>query len=199
MDVRAASVKELREQTGAGMMDCKKALTESGGSLDRAVDYLRQKGLASAARKEGRMTAEGLVGSYIHGGGRIGVLVELNCETDFVARTSEFQGLLKDLAMQIAASNPRYIRREDIAANTLERERAIYQQQAVDMGKPQNLADKIVDGKMQRFFSEVCLLEQAFIKDPDQNVAKRLQETVARLGENIQVRRFVRFHVGEEL
>ena len=145
------------------------------------------------------MTAEGLVGSYIHGGGRIGVLVELNCETDFVARTSEFQGLLKDLAMQIAASNPRYIRREDIAANTLERERAIYQQQAVDMGKPQNLADKIVDGKMQRFFSEVCLLEQAFIKDPDQNVAKRLQETVARLGENIQVRRFVRFHVGEEL
>ena len=199
MDVSAVSVKELREQTGAGMMDCKKALTESGGSLDRAVDYLRQKGLASAARKEGRMTAEGLVGSYIHGGGRIGVLVELNCETDFVARTSEFQGLLKDLAMQIAASNPRYIRREDIAANTLERERAIYQQQAVDMGKPQNVADKIVDGKMQRFFSEVCLLEQAFIKDPDQNVAKRLQETVARLGENIQVRRFVRFHVGEEL
>jgi len=197
MDVSAASVKELREKTGAGMMDCKKALLESGGDMEKAVDYLRQKGLALAARKEGRAAVEGLVGSYIHGGGKIGVLVELNCETDFVARTPEFQGLLKDIAMQIAAANPRYIRREDVPEDELGRERQIYHQQAIESGKPAKVMDKIVGGKMERFYSEVCLLEQEFIKDADRQVGDLIRDVVGRLGENIQVRRFVRYHIGE--
>lgn len=198
MDVSAASVKELREKTGAGIMDCKKALAESGGDVDQAVDVLRRKGLASAAKKMGRVTAEGLVGAYIHAGGKIGVLLELNCETDFVARTPEFQVLVKDLAMQIAAANPRYIRPEEISPEELEKEKAIYRQQAIDSGKPEGVVDKIVEGKMERFYSEVCLLEQAFIKDPDRKVADLLRDAIARLGENIQVRRFVRYHLGEE-
>ena len=197
MDVSAAAVKELREKTGAGMMDCKKALLESGGDMEKAVDYLRQKGLALAARKEGRAAVEGLVGSYIHGGGKIGVLVELNCETDFVARTPEFQGLLKDIAMQIAAANPRYIRREDVPEDELGRERQIYHQQAIESGKPEKVMDKIVGGKMERFYSEVCLLEQEFIKDPDRQVGDLIRDVVGRLGENIQVRRFVCYHIGE--
>ncbi len=178
-------------------MDCKKALQESAGDLEKAVDYLRQKGLALASRKEGRVVAEGLVGSYIHGGGKIGVLVELNCETDFVARTPEFQTLLKDLAMQIAATNPRYIRREDVSEDELGRERQIYHQQAIESGKPEKVLGKIVDGKIERFYSEVCLLEQDFIKDSDRQVRDLIKATVGRLGENIQVRRFVRYHVGE--
>lgn len=197
MDVSAASVKELREKTGAGIMDCKKALAESGGDVEQAVDVLRRKGLASAAKKMGRVVAEGLVGAYIHAGGKIGVLLELNCETDFVARTPEFQALLKDLAMQIAAANPRYIRPEEVSPEELEKEQAIYRQQAIDSGKPQRVVDKIVEGKMERFYSEVCLLEQAFIKDPDRKVADLLRDGIARLGENIQVRRFVRYHLGE--
>lgn len=197
MEINASSVRELREKTGAGIMDCKKALVESGGDLEKAVDYLRQKGLALAARKAGRVVGEGLVGTYIHGGGKIGVLVELNCETDFVARTPEFQTLLKDVAMQIAAANPRYVRREDVPSEETEREREIYRRQALDLGKPQNVVGKIVDGKMERFYSEVCLLEQAFIKDPDQQVGDLIQGAVQRLGENIQVRRFVRYHIGE--
>ncbi|MBI2359560.1 MAG: translation elongation factor Ts [Deltaproteobacteria bacterium] len=197
MDVSAASVKELREKTGAGIMDCKKALAESGGSVEQAVDYLRRKGLASAARKMGRVAAEGLVGAYLHAGGKIGVLLELNCETDFVARTPEFQALVKDLAMQIAAANPRYIGPEDVSAQEMEREKAIYRQQALDSGKPEKVVDKIVEGKMERFYSEVCLLEQAFIKDPDRKVADLLHDAIARLGENIRVRRFVRYHLGE--
>jgi elongation factor Ts len=197
MEISALSVKELREKTGAGIMDCKRALLESGGDLERAVDYLRQKGLALAARKEGRVAAEGLVGAYIHGGGKIGVLVELNCETDFVARTPEFQNLLKDVAMQVAAATPRYVRREDVPLEETEREREIYRLQAQDMGKPQKVVDKIVDGKMEHFYSEVCLLEQEFIKDPDRQVEDLIREVVAKVGENIQVRRFARYHVGE--
>jgi elongation factor Ts len=197
MEVSASSVKELREKTGAGVLDCKKALAESGGDLEKAVDYLRRMGLAAAAKKMSRVAAEGLVGAYIHAGGKIGVLVELNCETDFVARTAEFQSLLKDIAMQIAAANPRYVRPEDVPMQELEREREIYRRQALDSGKPEKVIDKIVEGKMERFYSEVCLLEQAFIKDPDQKVKDLIKETVTRLGENIQVRRFVRYHLGE--
>jgi elongation factor Ts len=197
MEISASSVKELREQTGAGVMDCKKALAESNGDLEKAVDYLRQKGLAAATKKMGRTAAEGLVGAYVHAGGKIGVLVELDCETDFVARTAEFQALLKDLAMQVAAANPRYLRREEVSAQELEREREIYRRQALDSGKPEKVADKIVEGKMERFYSETCLLEQAFIKDPDQKVSELIQNAIARMGENIQVRRFVRFQVGE--
>lgn len=197
MEISAAWVRELREKTGAGMMDCKKALLESAGDMEKAVDYLRQKGLALASRKEGRAAAEGLVGSYIHGGGKIGVLVELNCETDFVARTPEFQNLLNDVAMQIAAANPRYIRREDVPEDELERERQIYHQQAIESGKPEKIVGKIVDGKMERFYSEVCLLEQEFIKDPDRQVGDLIKDVVARLGENVQVKRFTRYHIGE--
>lgn len=198
MEVNASSVKDLREKTGAGIMDCKKALAESGGDLEKAVDYLRRKGLAAAAKKMGRVAAEGWIGAYIHPGGKIGVLVELNCETDFVARTAEFQSLLKDIAMQIAAANPRYICPEDVPSEELEREREIYRRQAADSGKPEKVSDKIVEGKMERFYSEACLLEQAFIKDPDHKVGDLVQETIARLGENIQVRRFVRYHLGED-
>lgn len=197
MEVNASSVKELREKTGAGVMDCKKALAESGGDLEKAVDYLRRKGLAAAAKKMGRVAAEGLVGAYIHAGGKIGVLVELNCETDSAARTAEFQALLKDVAMQIAAANPRYVRPEDVTAQEIEREQEIYRRQALDSGKPEKVVEKIVEGKMERFYSEVCLLEQAFIKDPDRKVGELIQETVARLRENIQVRRFARYHLGE--
>ncbi len=197
MEVSAAAVKELREKTGAGVMDCKKALAESGGDLEKAVDYLRQKGLAAAAKKVGRVATEGSVGAYIHAGGKIGVLVELNCETDFVARTPEFQTLLKDIAMQIAAANPRYLRPTDVSEEELGREKEIYRRQALDSGKPEKVVDKIVEGKMDRFFSEVCLLEQAFIKDPDRKVEEIVQEAIAKLGENIQIRRFARYHLGE--
>jgi len=197
MEISALSVKELREKSGAGIMDCKRALLESGGDLEKAVDYLRQKGLALVARKEGRVAAEGLVGAYIHGGGKIGVLVELNCETDFVARTPDFQNLLKDVAMQVAAATPRYVRREDVPLEEAEREREIYRLQAQDMGKPQNIVDKIVAGKMEHFYSEICLLEQEFIKDPDRQVEDLIREVVTKVGENIQVRRFARYHVGE--
>ncbi len=197
MEVNATVVRELRERTGAGIMDCKKALAESGGNLEKAVDYLRQKGLAAAARKVDRVAADGAVGAYVHPGGKIGVLVEINCETDFVARTAEFQALLKDMAMQVAAANPRYVRREEVSADELEKEKAIYCQQALESGKPERVVEKIVEGKMDRFYSEVCLLEQAFIKDPDRKVSDIIHDAVGRLGENIQVRRFARYHLGE--
>ena len=197
MEVNASTVKELREKTGAGVMDCKKALAECAGSLEKAVDYLRQKGLAAAAKKMSRVAAEGLVGAYIHAGGKIGVMVELNCETDFVARTPEYQALLKDIAMQVAAASPRYIRREDVPAEEVERERAIYRSQVLEQGKPEKIVDKIVEGKLDRFYSEICLVEQSFIKDPDKKVGDLLQDAVARMGENIQVRRFMRYQVGE--
>ena len=197
MDVNATVVRELRERTGAGIMDCKKALAESGGNLEKAVDYLRQKGLAAAARKVDRVAADGAVGAYVHPGGKIGVLVEINCETDFVARTAEFQALLKDMAMQVAAANPRYVRREEVSADELEKEKSIYRQQALESGKPERVVEKIVEGKMDRFYSEVCILEQAFIKDPDRKVSDIIHDAVGRLGENIQVRRFARYLLGE--
>lgn len=197
MEVNATLVKELREKTGAGIMDCKRALAETGGDLDNAVNYLRQKGLAAAAKKADRVAADGAVGAYVHPGGKIGVLVEINCETDFVARTTEFQALLKDIAMQVAAANPRYVRREDVSADEIEEERGIYHRQALESGKPEKVVEKIVEGKMERFYSEVCLLEQAFIKDPDHKVADIVNDVVARLKEKIEVRRFARYHLGE--
>jgi elongation factor Ts len=178
-------------------MDCKKALTETEGNLDLAVDYLRKKGLAAAAKRSDRVAADGAVGAYVHPGGKIGVLVELNCETDFVARTTEFQTLLKDIAMQVAAANPRFVRREEVSPAEFEKEKAIYRQQALESGKPEKVVDKIVEGKMDRFYSEVCLLEQPFIKDPDRKVADIVNDAGARLRENIQIRRFARYTLGE--
>lgn len=197
MEVNATAVKELRERTGAGIMDCKKALAETGGSLDKAVDYLRQKGLAAAAKRADRVAADGAIGAYVHPGGKIGVLVEINCETDFVARTTEFQALLKDIAMQIAAANPRFVRREDVSAEESEKEKAIYRQQALESGKPEKVLEKIVEGKMERFYSEVCLLEQPFIKEPERKVSDIVNDAAARLRENIQIRRFARYNLGE--
>jgi elongation factor Ts len=197
MEVSASAVKELREKTGAGMMDCKKALAETGGDVQKAIDYLRQKGLAAAAKKADRVAADGAVGAYVHPGGKIGVLVEINCETDFVARTAEFQSLLKDIAMQVAAANPRYLRREEVPTAELDKEKAIYRQQALETGKPEKVVDMIVEGKIERFYSEACLLEQAFIKDPDKKVTDIVNESIGRLGENIQIRRFSRYHLGE--
>jgi elongation factor Ts len=197
MEVSSTVVKELREKTGAGFMDCKKALTETGGNLEKAVDYLRQKGLAAAAKKADRVAADGAVGAYVHPGGKIGVLVEINCETDFVARTTEFQTLLKDLAMQIAAANPRYVQRADVSGEEIEREREIYLRQAQESGKPEKFIEQIVAGKMERFYSEVCLLEQPFIKDPEKKVSDVLTEAITRLREKIEVRRFARYLLGE--
>ena len=197
MEVNATAVKELREKTGAGIMDCKKALAETGGSLDKAVDYLRQKGLAAPAKRADRVATDGAVGAYVHPGGKIGVLVEINCETDFVARTTEFQALLKDIAMQVAAANPRFVRREDVAAEESEKEKSIYRQQALESGKPEKVVEKIVDGKMERFYSEVCLLEQPFIKEPERKVSDIVNDAAARLRENIQIRRFARYNLGE--
>ena len=197
MEVSASAVKELREKTGAGMMDCKKALAETGGDVQKAIDHLRQKGLAAAAKKADRVAADGAVGAYVHPGGKIGVLVEINCETDFVARTAEFQSLLKDIAMQVAAANPRYLRREEVPAAELDKEKEIYRQQALETGKPEKVIDKIVEGKLERFYAEACLLEQAFIKDPDKKVTDIVNESIGRLGENIQIRRFSRYHLGE--
>ena len=197
MEVNASLVRELRDKTGAGIMDCKRALAESSGDLENAVNYLRQKGLAAAAKKAERVAADGAVGAYVHPGGKIGVLVEINCETDFVARTEEFQTLLKDVAMQIAAANPRFVRPEDVPPDEIKKERDIYRHQALESGKPEKVVEKIVEGKMERFYSEVCLLQQGFIKDPDRKVADILNDAVARLREKIEVRRFSRFHLGE--
>ncbi|MDE0355929.1 MAG: translation elongation factor Ts [Deltaproteobacteria bacterium] len=197
MAIDASLVKQLRDKTGAGFMDCKKALVECEGDFEKSVDHLRAKGLALAARKSEREASEGLVGAYIHGGNKIGVLLEVNCETDFVARTEEFQALVKDLSMQIAAASPRYVRREEVDEEELEREKAIYRQQAEELKKPEPVLAKIVDGKMERFYEEACLMEQAFIKEPTRRVGDLVQDAVARLGENIRVRRFVRYTVGE--
>jgi len=196
-EVTAQMVKELRERTGAGMMDCKNALNESKGDMETAVDTLRKKGLAAAAKKAGRITAEGAVASYIHAGGKIGVLVEVNCETDFVARTDQFQELVRDIAMHIAAAEPRVVRREEVTADLLEREQAIFRDQALASGKPANVVEKIVAGKIEKYYSEFVLLEQPFVKNPDQTVAQLISEKVAKIGENIQVRRFARFKLGE--
>lgn len=197
MSVSASLVKELRERTGAGMMDCKKALTESGGDINKATDYLREKGLAAAAKKASRIASEGLVEAYIHGGGRIGVLVEVNCETDFVAKTDEFRTLVKDIAMQIAAAKPEVVRREEVPSEALEHEMAILRAQATNEGKPANIVEKMVEGRVEKYFKEVCLLEQPFIKEPDITIKQFLIDKIATIGENISIRRFSRFELGE--
>ncbi len=193
----AQDVKNLRERTGAGMMDCKKALTEANGDTEKAIDLLREKGLAAAAKKAGRIAAEGLVESYIHGGGRIGVLVEINCETDFVAKTPEYKEFCRDIAMQIAASSPEYVRREEVPEDVLERERNVARQAAINDGKPEKILDRIVEGRIEKFYKEVCLLEQVYIKDNDKTVQQVITDKIATIGENISVRRFVRYQVGE--
>ena len=197
MEVSANMVKDLREKTGAGMMDCKKALAETGGDFQKALDYLRQKGLATAAKRAGRVASEGRIGAYIHAGGKIGVMVEVNCETDFVAKTDDFQAFAKDIAMHIAASNPSYIRREEVTVEVLEREKEIYRAQARDAKKPEKVIDKIVEGKLEKFYGETCLLEQPFVKDPDLTIQDLLNGLIGKLGEKIEIRRFARFQVGE--
>ncbi len=191
-------VKELREKTGAGILDCQKALTDTGNDIGKAIDFLRKKGLAAAEKKAGRETKEGLVSAYIHPGNRVGVLVEVNCETDFVARNEEFQALVKDIALQIAAAKPLFVKRDDIPAEVLEKEQSIYQAQAKEMGKPESAWPKIVEGKLEKFFQESCLLEQAFIKDPSVTIKDLLTQKIAKIGENIAVRRFTRYQLGHE-
>ena len=197
MTINAKIVKELRDKTGAGMMDCKNALKETQGDLEKAVDHLRKTGIAKAEKKGERTAKEGLVFSYIHHGGRLGVLVELNCETDFVAKTDGFSDLAHSLAMQIAATNPLSIKRDDVDKSLLEREKAIFSEQAKESGKPENILDKIVEGRVEKFFTESCLLEQQFIKDPERKVIDLLTEAVATLGENIIINRFTRYAIGE--
>ena len=197
MSISASAVKELREKTGAGIMDCKRALSTNNGDVEKAITFLREKGLAAAQKKAGRVAADGLVLSYIHGGGKVGVLVEVNCETDFVAKTDGFADLVRDIALHVAALSPQYVRREDVPADIVEKEKAIYAAQARESGKPEQVIQKMIDGKLEKFFKEVCLLEQPFVKNPDQSVEKLIVESVARLGENITVRRFARFKVGE--
>jgi elongation factor Ts len=191
-------VKELREKTGAGILDCQHALKESDNDLDRAVEHLRQKGLATAQKKAGRETNEGTIAAYIHPGSRIGVLVEVNCETDFVARNEEFQAFVKDLALQIAASNPAYVKRDDIPPAVIEKEKQIYQAQAKEMGKPEAAWPKIVEGKIEKFYQEACLMEQVFIKDPTVTIKDLVTQKIAKIGENITIRRFTRYQLGME-
>ncbi len=198
-DISAASVKELRERTGAGMMDCKKALVETNGDVAKAGDYLREKGLAAAAKKSGRVTAEGLVESYIHAGGKIGVLVEINCETDFVAKTDEFKTLVRDIAMQIAAAKPEYVSREEVPEELITKEKEILAAQAANEGKPEKIIQKMVEGRIEKFYKELCLLEQPFVKDPDKTIKQLISEKISKIGENISLRRFVRFELGEGL
>ena len=196
-EITAALVKELRERNGAGMMDCKKALAATEGDMDKAIDFLREKGLAAAAKKAGRIAAEGLVESYIHGGGRIGVLVEVNCETDFVAKTDAFKSLVKDIAMHIAAANPSYLRREEVPAAELEHEKMVLSEQARNEGKPEKIIEKMVTGRIEKYYKEVCLLEQPFVKDPDKTISDLITESIAKIGENIAIRRFTRYQLGE--
>ena len=195
--ISAQAVKELRERTGAGMMECKNALTETGGDMEAAIDILRARGAAKAAKRAEREAREGAIGSYIHMGGRIGVLVEVNCETDFVARNDEFQALVRDIAMHVAAANPVAIRREDFPAEMVERERAVYREQMKESGKPEHIWDRIIDGKIDKFYQEQALLEQPFVKNPDQTVGQLITEVSAKTGEKIEVRRFTRFALGE--
>ncbi|ALP35000.1 elongation factor Ts [Paenibacillus sp. IHB B 3084] len=199
MAVNASAVKELREKTGAGMLDCKKALEEANGDLTKAVEVLREKGLAAAANKAGRIATEGVVESYIHAGGRIGVLVEVNCETDFVAKTDQFRDFVRDIAMHIAASNPRYVRREEVPQEEIEKEKEILKAQALNEGKPEKIVEKMVEGRIGKFYEEFCLLEQSFIKDPDKTISTLINEKISTIGENISLRRFVRFELGEGL
>lgn len=199
MEITTAMVKELREATGAGVLDCRKALEATGGDFDAAVAYLREKGLAEAAKKVDRAAREGVIEAYVHHGSRVGVILELNCETDFVARTEEFRALAHDLALHIAFANPRYLSRDRVPAEVVEEERRIYRTQALEEGKPENVVDRIVQGKLEKFYQSVCLLEQAFIKDEDRTVEQVLKEHTALLGENIVVRRFARYELGESI
>ena len=197
--VKAEDVRKLREKTGAGMMDCKRALVEVDGDFEKAIDLLREKGLAKAAKKADRIASEGLVVSYIHGNGRLGVLLEVNCETDFVARNDEFKAMCHNIAMQVAAANPEYISRDEIPAEVLEKEKAILRAQALNEGKPEKIVEKMVEGRMEKFYQENCLLDQEFIKDPDKSVQQYINEMIAKIGENMNVRRFARFVLGEGL
>ena len=197
MEITAALVKKLREMTGAGMMECKAALTEAKGDIDEATTILRKRGLAHATKKAGRTTNEGSIGSYIHMGGKIGVLVEVNCESDFVARTDDFQALAREIAMHIAAASPLYVRREEVPEDLLERERSIYRSQMEGQNKPPQVIDKIIEGKLNSFYEQVCLLDQPSIRDPKVTIGQLVQQTIAKLGENIAVPRFVRFKLGE--
>jgi elongation factor Ts len=199
MAVNAADVKTLRERTGAGMLDCKKALEEANGDLTKASELLREKGLAAAAKKGDRVATEGTVESYIHGGGRIGVLVEVNCETDFVGKTEQFRAFVKDIAMHIAAANPKFLGREEVSQAELDKEKEILRNQALNEGKPEKIVDKMVEGRMNKYYEENCLLEQAFVKDPDKSITTLLNETIAAIGEKISIRRFARFELGEGL
>ena len=196
MNISSQMVKDLRDKTGAGMMDCKKALSENDGDMEKAIDFLRQKGLAVAAKRSGRATSEGVVETYIHAGGKLGVMVELNCETDFVAKTDDFRQFARDVAMHIAAANPVSLTREDVPVDIVERERQIYMQQALESGKPANIVEKMVVGKIDRFLSEICLLDQQCVKNPEKTIQELMTELVGKMGENISIRRFARFQVG---
>ena len=198
MDIDISLVRDLRQKTGAGIMDCKRALKETQGNIEKAIEFLRQKGLAKTSKRVGRRADEGLIGSYIHPGGRIGVLVEVNCETDFVARTQEFKDLVKDITMHVAAADPQYLSREDIPEKIIQKEKDILRIQAQEMGKPEKVVDRIVEGKIERFFSEVCLLEQAYVKDLDLTVGDLLNSLMGKIGEQISIRRFTRYQLGEE-
>jgi elongation factor Ts len=197
VDITAQMVKELRQMTGAGVLDCKKMLVETDGDLKVAAEKLREKGMAKAAKKVGREANEGLIGHYIHAGSRVAALVEVNCETDFVARTDDFQAFVHDIAMQVVATSPRYLSIQDVPADVIEEEKAVYRAQMADAGKPEHILDRIVEGKLAKFYQDVCLMEQSFIKDDDRTVATLLTEKIAQLGENIVIKRFVRFQVGE--
>jgi len=198
MNITSQMVKDLRDKTAAGMMDCKKALNDTNGDMEKAVDLLRQKGLAVAAKRAGRATSEGVIETYIHAGGKLGVMVELNCETDFVAKTDDFRGFARDLAMHIAAVNPVAVTREAVPENILSREKEIYIQQALESGKPKNIIEKMITGKMEKYLADICLLEQKFVKDPERSIQDLLNELVGKMGENISIKRFARFQVGVE-
>jgi elongation factor Ts len=199
MEITSTMVKELRERTGAGMMDCKKALLECEGNAEKAVDFLREKGLAAAAKKAGRIAAEGIVDSYIHMGGRIGVLVEVNCETDFVAKTDNFKTLVHDIAMHIAAANPQFVQREEVPTEALDKEKEVLRAQALNEGKPEKIVDKMVEGRIEKYYKEVCLMEQPYVKDPDKSIKDLIGEATASIGEKISIRRFTRYERGEGL
>lgn len=199
MAITATMVKELREKTGAGMMECKKALVENNGDMKKAMDYLREKGIANASKKAGRIAAEGVVESYIHTGGRIGVLIEVNCETDFVAKTTEFRAFVRNIAMQVAAMNPQYVSRDEVPSDEVEKEREILKKKALAEGKPANIVDKMVEGRLVKHFKEVCLLDQLYVKDNDKTIERLVKEQIALVGENISIRRFVRYELGEGL
>ncbi|MFC2075400.1 translation elongation factor Ts [Bdellovibrionota bacterium] len=199
MTISTDKIRDLREKTGAGMMDCKKALVETKGDIEKAIEFLRKAGLSAASKRSGKIASEGLVHSYIHGNGKIGVLLEVNCETDFVARTDDFKQFTNDLGLQIAASNPHYVSKEEVPGDVLEKEKEILRERALKSGKPEKIVDKIVDGQLNKFYEEVCLLNQPFVKDPNQTIEELLKSLIAKLGENVKIRRFVRYQRGEGL